>query len=215
MGRSEKDALTAAQIIYPLMQCADIFFLKVDICQMGMDQRKVNVLAREYCEAIGRNNRPIILSHLTDMLPGFKEGQQKMSKSDPSSAIFMEDDETQVNSKIGEAFCPPNIIEGNPCLEYIKYIIFPWFGSFEVLREEATGGSNYNGMEELVADYGSGALHPAHVKPALAKAINQILQPVRDHFNSNSDAKVLLNTIKGYIATNGTQVERTTGEPRT
>ena len=28
-----------------------------------------------------------------DMLPGFKEGQEKMSKSDPSSAIFMEDDE--------------------------------------------------------------------------------------------------------------------------
>ncbi|KAL6907863.1 hypothetical protein ACP4OV_002033 [Aristida adscensionis] len=123
MGRSEKDALTAAQILYPLMQCADIFFLKVDICQMGMDQRKVNVLAREYCEAIGRNNRPIILSH--HMLPGFKEGQQKMSKSDPSSAIFMEDDESQVYHKIREAFCPPNIIEGNPCLEYIKYIVFP------------------------------------------------------------------------------------------
>ena len=29
MGRSEKDALTAAQIMYPLMQCADIFFFKV------------------------------------------------------------------------------------------------------------------------------------------------------------------------------------------
>lgn len=27
------------------------------------------------------------------MLPGIKEGQQKMTKSDPSSAIFMEDDE--------------------------------------------------------------------------------------------------------------------------
>jgi tryptophanyl-tRNA synthetase len=30
---------------------------------------------------------------MSDMLPGFKEGQEKMSKSDPSSAIFMEDDE--------------------------------------------------------------------------------------------------------------------------
>ena len=27
------------------------------------------------------------------MLPGLKEGQAKISKSDPSSAIFMEDDE--------------------------------------------------------------------------------------------------------------------------
>jgi len=35
MGRSEKDALTAAQIMYPLMQCADIFFLKVSLLALG------------------------------------------------------------------------------------------------------------------------------------------------------------------------------------
>jgi hypothetical protein len=31
MGRGESDDLTAAQIMYPLMQCADIFFLKVSM----------------------------------------------------------------------------------------------------------------------------------------------------------------------------------------
>jgi len=31
MGRSESDDLTAAQIFYPCMQCADIFFLKASI----------------------------------------------------------------------------------------------------------------------------------------------------------------------------------------
>ncbi|XP_039818182.1 tyrosine--tRNA ligase 1, cytoplasmic-like [Panicum virgatum] len=201
MGRRDTDALTAAQIMYPLMQCADIFFLKVDICQMGMDQRKVNVLAREYCNAIRRNNKPIILSH--HILPGIKEGQQKMSKSDPSSAIFMEDDESQVNSKIAQAFCPQKITEGNPCLEYIKYIVFPWFERFELLHKDADGGSKtYNRIEELFEDYASGALHPDDVKPALAKAINQILQPVRDHFSNNPDAKVLLETVKAYKVTN-------------
>jgi tyrosyl-tRNA synthetase len=63
MGRNETDELSAAQIFYPCMQCADIFFLKADICQLGMDQRKVNVLAREYCTDIKRKNKPIILSH--------------------------------------------------------------------------------------------------------------------------------------------------------
>jgi hypothetical protein len=29
MGRNDSDELTAAQIFYPCMQCADIFFLKV------------------------------------------------------------------------------------------------------------------------------------------------------------------------------------------
>ncbi|KAL6654315.1 hypothetical protein ACP70R_007780 [Stipagrostis hirtigluma subsp. patula] len=194
MGRSAKDDLTSGQFMYPLMQCADIFFLKIDICQMGMDQREVNMLARDYCEAIKRKNKPIILSH--HMLPGLKEGQHKMSNSDPSSAIFMEDDESVVNQKIKKAFCPPKIIEGNPCLEYIRYIVFPWFGRFHVLRKEANGGDKtYTAMEEIFVDYGSGALHPADVKTNLAKAINQILQPVRDHFNS-SNAKVLHDTVK-------------------
>jgi tyrosyl-tRNA synthetase len=46
MGRKESDEMSAAQIFYPCMQCADVFFLKADICQLGMDQRKVNMLAR-------------------------------------------------------------------------------------------------------------------------------------------------------------------------
>lgn len=29
MGRGESEDLSAAQIMYPVMQCADIFFLKV------------------------------------------------------------------------------------------------------------------------------------------------------------------------------------------
>ncbi|KAK1668510.1 hypothetical protein QYE76_056669 [Lolium multiflorum] len=201
MGRADNEELTAAQIFYPCMQCADIFFLKADICQLGMDQRKVNMLAREYCDDIKRKHKPIILSH--HMLPGFKEGQEKMSKSDPSSAIFMEDDEAQVNLKIKQAFCPSNIVEGNPCLEYIKYIVFPWFERFEVVRKEKNGCSKtFLSMDDLITDYASGALHPADVKPALAKAINEILKPVRDHFNTSKEAKNLLNTVKMYRVSN-------------
>ena len=47
MGREESDDLAASQIFYPVMQCADIFFLKVDICSLGIDQKKVNMLAIE------------------------------------------------------------------------------------------------------------------------------------------------------------------------
>ena len=50
----------------------------------------------------------------------------------------------------------------------------------------------YTSYEELTADYGSGALHPGDLKPALAKALNAILQPVRDHFASDERAKKLL-----------------------
>ncbi|CAN1262992.1 Tyrosine--tRNA ligase 1, cytoplasmic [Linum perenne] len=216
MGRNEKDELTAAQILYPCMQCADIFFLKVlyctqspifylpiqqaDICQLGMDQRKVNMLAREYCDDIKRKNKPIVLSH--HMLPGLQEGQEKMSKSDPSSSIFMEDEEAEVNVKIKKAFCPPKVVQGNPCLEYIKFIVLPWFNEFTVERNPQNGGNKtFTNFEELVADYEIGALHPGDLKPALSKALNKILQPVRNHFTNNARAKDLLKRVKGYRIT--------------
>lgn len=58
------------------------------------------------------------------MLSGLKEGQEKMSKSDPDSAIFMEDSEQDVKSKIKKSYCPIGIVEGNPILDYVKHIIF-------------------------------------------------------------------------------------------
>ncbi|XP_034702197.1 tyrosine--tRNA ligase 1, cytoplasmic-like [Vitis riparia] len=200
MGRSEQEELSAAQILYPCMQCADIFFLKADICQLGMDQRKVNVLAREYCDDIKMKNKPIILSH--HMLPGLQQGQEKMSKSDPSSSIFMEDEEAEVNVKIKKAYCPPKVVEGNPCLEYVNYIIFPWFNEFKVERKAENGGDKiFKSYEELIADYANGELHPGDLKPSLSKALNKILQPVRDHFANDSNAKDLLKRVKAYRVT--------------
>ena len=56
---------------------------------------------------------------------------------------------------------PVQVTEGNPCIEYIKYIVFPWFSKFEVQRSEANGGNKqYTSVQDMVADYTSGALHP-------------------------------------------------------
>uniref|UniRef100_A0A251TG05 tyrosine--tRNA ligase n=1 Tax=Helianthus annuus TaxID=4232 RepID=A0A251TG05_HELAN len=88
MGRDETHNLTAAQVFHPCMQCADKFFLKADICQLGMDQIKES----QY------------------MLTGLKKGQEKMSKSDPSNPIFMEDEEADVILKIDNAYCPPKVV---------------------------------------------------------------------------------------------------------
>lgn len=41
---------------------------QADICQLGNDQKKVNMLAREYCDKVKRKLKPVILSH--EMLPG-------------------------------------------------------------------------------------------------------------------------------------------------
>ena len=48
--------------------------------------------------------------------------------------------QAEVNLKIKKAYCPPKEVEGNPCLEYIKYLILPWFKEFTVGRSVDHGG---------------------------------------------------------------------------
>ena len=60
---------------------------------------------------------------------------------------------------------------------------------------------NYTNYEELESDYVSGALHPGDLKPALTNAINGILEPVREHFEKNEEAKKLLKLVRSYKTT--------------
>ncbi|RRT42260.1 hypothetical protein BHE74_00010372 [Ensete ventricosum] len=49
--------------------------------------------------------------------------------------------QAEVNVKIRKGYWPPKIVEGNPCLEDIKYIVFPWFGYFGVVPQVENGGT--------------------------------------------------------------------------
>jgi len=213
MGRLE-GSLTAAQVLYPIMQCTDIFFLKADICQLGVDQRKVNMLARDYCIAAKIKNKPIILSH--HMLFGLKAGQEKMSKSDPDSAVFMEDTAEDVERKIMNAYCPTKEEEKerkpaadddagkasmhlkevkikNPCLDYIENIIFsPPNATF------VAGEKTYTEFEAVRVKFLAGEIKEDELKQGLIDALNNLLEPVRNHFKTDENAKELLAKIKQY-----------------
>jgi tyrosyl-tRNA synthetase len=63
-----------------------------------------------------------------------------MSKSDPESAIFMEDTEADVKTKIKKAYCPVGIVAGNPIMDYVKNIIFGAKDSFTIQRKKENGG---------------------------------------------------------------------------
>ncbi|MBU4493284.1 MAG: tyrosine--tRNA ligase, partial [Nanoarchaeota archaeon] len=169
MGRNDSDVQQASQILYPCMQCADIFELKADITELGMDQRKVNVLAREIGPSIGFW-KPVVVSH--HMLMGLgkpitsKTGVErgidlKMSKSKPDTAIFMTDSEEEIKRKINKAYCPEKIIDENPLMEYAKYIIFEKFDTVKIERPEKFGGDlELHNYDELVKVFEKGDLHP-------------------------------------------------------
>jgi len=211
MGRSEKEDLSAAQIFYPCMQCADIFHLKADIAQLGLDQRKVNVLAREVASKLGLK-KPVVVSH--HMLMGLgeppKDGTtgadaaiaKKMSKSNPDSAIFMTDSEDDIKRKMKKAFCPEKIVEDNPILEYCKYLVFEKFDKVKIERPEKFGGNvEYNSYESLEKDFADGKLHPMDLKTAVGFYVNEMLKPVRDHFEKNAEAKKLKEQVEGFNIT--------------
>ena len=122
-----------------------------------------------------------------------------MSKSDPDSAIFMEDSVDDVKRKIKKAFCPPEIADKNPILDYAKHLIFGYYGEMSV---SICGGEpiKYTAYAELEADYASGKIHPSDLKPAVTEALNRIIEPVRKHFQSG-EPKKLLDKIKKFKVT--------------
>ena len=108
----------------------------------------------------------------------------KMSKSDPSSAIFIHDSEDEIRTKIRKAFCPPGEVEFNPVLDWAKYLVFNERGT--VMRVDRTaengGPASYDGFEEVADAYRSGSLHPMDLKSGVAESLVRLLTPAREHF---------------------------------
>ena len=206
MGRSESEKLAASQILYPLMQAADIFYLPAHVCQLGMDQRKVNMLAREVATKL-KKPKPVAIHHhmlmglykppATELKGVDRTIEIKMSKSYPDSAIFMLDTLDDIKRKINKAYCPPKQINENPVLEYCKYIIFEHIDVFKIERPDKYGGNiEYSAYEELERDYQKGKMNPPDLKPAVIKYLDQFLAPVREHFEKDEEAHKLYEFVQ-------------------
>jgi tyrosyl-tRNA synthetase len=206
MGRSENEMQYTSQLFYPMMQAWDPFYFGADILQLGMDQRHATILSRELAEKLGKTKRVCVLHHLLAGLQGTKGrmGQEtatlqiedKMSKSKPYTAIFIHDSEKEIEEKINKAFCPEKIVEGNPVLEIWKYIILRKFDSRIIKRPSKFGGNlEIKKYEELEAKFKKGELHPLDLKKETSLALNEILTPVRKHFEKGK-AKELYEIVK-------------------
>jgi tyrosyl-tRNA synthetase len=215
MGRTSKDLIKASQLFYPMMQVADIFWLDVDICQLGMDQRRANILAREIADKLKWKKPVAVHHHMLMGLQGVKQPEgydenpkldseisSKMSKSKPETSIFVHDTEQEIYQKVRDAFCPPKEVEGNPMLDYAKHIVFRKFKSFRIKRKEAYGGNvEFWSYFELENAYREGKIHPIDLKNAVAEYLNIIISPIREHFNKDPHARRLYEEVKSYEVT--------------
>lgn len=207
MGRKEGEKLSFAQHLYPPMQAADIKSLDLDVVHAGMDQRKVHMLVRDVFPKLGWKV-PIAVHHslLLGLEPPKRLGieddsaldvivSSKMSKSKPYNCIFIHDDEEEIRKKVLRAWCPESS-KNNPVLELARLIIFHEFKEFEVERPSRYGGDVvYGSFEEFKREYERGKIHPKDLKEAVARYLNQIVEPVRRHFENR---KELLEVFEGY-----------------
>ncbi len=213
MGRKEGDSLDAAQLFYPAMQVTDVFQMDIDICQLGLDQRKASILAREVAQKY-KWKVPVVVSH--PYILGLKGKPQelktqdeaelmqyKMSKSDPKSSILIHDTYEEIKEKVGHAYCPEKVIDGNPMFNYLELIILDDFSKpITIDRPQKFGGAiEAKDYEELKRMYKEGKIHPVDLKAFVADELERMIKPVREHFEKDKRAKELYERVKGYSIT--------------
>jgi len=202
-GRKESDGMKISSLLYTPMQVADIFHFGVHIPQLGMDQRKANVVAMEIGEKIGFWKPVPVHHHLLQGLvkpdvwplptdPAAKKealSAVKMSKSKPNTAIFIYDSPEEIKGKISKAFCPEKEMENNPIVDLAKHIVFREHDSLVVKRPDKFGGNlELQSFDELKTAFAGGKLHPTDLKNAVGDSLVEILEPVRTYFAKNKEA---------------------------
>ncbi len=173
------------------------------------------MLAREVAEKL-HWKRPVAVHH--HMLMGLQGAKQpegfdenvaldteiasKMSKSKPGTSIFVHDSAEEIARKVRNAYCPQKVVDGNPVLEYSKYIVFRRMATMRIERPERYGGdvdfASYNELEEA---YRNGNLHPADLKKGVATALDAVVAPIRAHFEKDPSARRLYDAVKSAEVT--------------
>ncbi len=212
MGRKEGDSISAGMLMYPLMQAADIFEMDIDICQLGIDQRRANMLAREASEKY-KWKKPVAVHHklvlglmgIPSNASGSKEAMidYKMSKSNPSTAIYVHDTHEEIKKKINSAYCPERTIEGNPIFNYLETTILDSKADqITIERPSRFGGSvEFENYGELVEGYKDGKIHPADLKNFASEKLEEMIKPIREHFIKDRNAARLYERMKSYRIT--------------
>jgi len=170
---TDKDLSNLGFLAYPLLQTADVAIYDARLVPVGEDQVAHLELSRE---AVRRFNQffgevlvepqPVLTPN--PRLPGLDN--RKMSKS-YGNTIDLSDDAETVAKKVRQMYTDPKriradipgTVEGNP--------VFMYHDAFNADTAE---------VEDLKARYRAGKVGDVEVKTRLAKAMNEVLEPLRE-----------------------------------
>ena len=170
-----------SQVIYPLMQVVDFKALKVDGALGGIEQRKIHMLALESLKDIGYKT-PVLIHH--ELIPSLQgPGKGKMSSSDASSMISINDSEKEIKSKLAKAYCLEGETKDNPVLSITKLVVFPRYDSFKISRPEKFGGNvEFGDYDSLEKAFSNKKIHPLDLKNSVSLYLGEICEKIRKNF---------------------------------
>jgi tryptophanyl-tRNA synthetase len=171
---ADKDLSTVGFLSYPLLQTADVVMYNAKYVPVGDDQVPHLELAREVVRRFHNFYGPLfeepqpLLVDTFSRLPGLDN--RKMSKS-YGNTINLSDDAETVRKKVMQMYTDPKrvradipgTVEGNP--------VFTYHDAFNPDTAE---------VEDLKARYRQGKVGDVEVKTKLAKAVNAMLDPMRE-----------------------------------
>ena len=170
---SDRDLSTLGFLGYPLLQGADVLLYHAKFVPVGEDQVPHLELTREvvrrfqgFFGELFPEPQPLLTRF--PRLPGLDN--RKMSKS-YGNTIDLSDDAVTVRKKIMRMYTDPKriradipgTVEGNP--------VFIYHDAFN---------SNETEVSELKARYEAGKVGDVEVKDCLARAVNEVLDPIRE-----------------------------------
>ena len=175
-------SVPVAFFTYPVLQAANILLPRAHLVPVGEDQSPHIEMTRELARRFNRQfgdvfPEPEGLVGRVPRLVG-TDGQAKMSKS-IGNTIELKDAEDVVNEKVRRMYTDPTRlratdpghVEGNP--------VFMFHDAFNPDKDE---------VEDLKERYRAGRVGDVEVKQKLAKALNDLLGPIRErraHFEAH------------------------------
>jgi tryptophanyl-tRNA synthetase len=168
-------SVPVAFFTYPMMQVANILLPKAHLVPVGEDQLAHIEMTREVARRFNRMAEHEIFPEPEGLVGRVArlvgtDGQAKMSKS-KRNAIYLGDDEQTVNEKVRGMYTDPTRlratdpghVEGNP--------VFMYHDAFNPDVDE---------VNDLKERYVAGRVGDVEVKHKLARALNELLGPIRE-----------------------------------
>ncbi|KAH7013368.1 tyrosyl-tRNA synthetase [Ilyonectria destructans] len=193
----QTDNAPLSGLLYPILQVLDEQYLGVDAQFGGLDQRKLFTAAKEWLPKIGYAQRAHLLN---PMVPGLQGG--KMSASDQDSKIDLLETPEAVTKKIRKAAAAPKVVEENGVLAFVEFVLLPAShlrGNREFRVDRERDGLEplvYTTIAQMHDDYRNDVLSPQILKPAVAKALNELMAPIQEAYQASTEWQEI--TLKAY-----------------